>query len=110
MSQRVLTFTYNKKKYISKPYCFTAAVMIEEKMWARDENGQLKNVGKNKVCGDAVDYLFEGTEATADILEAAVREKMRMCKEIHDWYMSDLMGKNDESLPMKEQATEKAEN
>lgn len=102
--QRVLSFTANKKKYISKPYCFQAAVMIQEKNYEKDENGNHTNIGELALCGEAVDYLFEGTEATADILDKAVASKMRMCREIWSWYVDDFTGKNEESLPTEEQA------
>lgn len=110
MSQRVLTFTFNKKKYVSKPYNFRTACMIQEKTL---KQAQGENLGIFSVCGDAVDYLFEGTEATQDILEQAISAKMRMCKDLWEMYLEDFTGKNDESLT-KEQAKdkpkEKAEN
>ena len=28
--QRVLTFVHNKKKYVSKPWCFGAATLVEK--------------------------------------------------------------------------------
>lgn len=64
-----------------------------------------EKVTATSVCADAVDYLFEGTEATQDILDTAVSAKMRMCREVMKWFMDDFTGKNEESLP--EQATEK---
>lgn len=107
--QRVLTFTHNKKKYISKPYCFKVAVMIQERLLAATETGQRKYLGVNSVCGDAVDYLFEGTEATVDILEEAVSAKMRMCQEVFNWYNDDYSGKNDET-PLPGKAEKETEN
>lgn len=93
--QRVLTFVYKKKKYISKPWNFQAACLINAKQLETEEG---KKINVPAVCGDAVDYLFEGTEATADILEAAVSSKLRMCHEAWSWFIDDFTGKNDESL------------
>ena len=100
--QRVLTFVHNQKKYVSKPWCFGAATLVEKEYLDVAEG---EKVTATSVCADAVDYLFEGTEATQDILDTAVSAKMRMCREVMKWFMDDFTGKNEESLP--EQATEK---
>lgn len=100
--QRVLTFVHNKKKYVSKPWCFGAATLVEKEYMDVAEG---EKVTATSVCADAVDYLFEGTEATQDILDTAVSAKMRMCREVMKWFMDDFTGKNEESLP--KQATEK---
>ena len=63
--QRVLTFVHNKKKYVSKPWCFGAATLVEKEYMDVAEG---EKVTATSVCADAVDYLFEGTEATQDIL------------------------------------------
>lgn len=52
-----------------------------------------EKVTATSVCADAVDYLFEGTEATQDILDTAVSAKMRMCREVMKWFMDDFTGK-----------------
>lgn len=103
--QKVLSFVHKKKKYISKPWSFESACMIEKKYYETDENNKRINVSEILLCGDAVDYLFEGTEATADILKAAVSSKMRMCREMWTWFCDDISGKNEESL-QEEQAEE----
>lgn len=100
--QRVLSFVYNKKKYVSKPWRFHSAVMIEREYLKLKEG---EKYDPCVICGDAVDYLFEGTEATQDILESAVASKMRMCREVMKWFMDDFTGKNEESLT-EEQAEE----
>lgn len=93
--QRVLTFVYNKKKYVSKPWRFSAAVMVQRE-YLKLKEGEM--IDPLQICSEAVDHLFEGTEATADILESAVSSKMRMCREIMKWFMDDFTGKNEESL------------
>ncbi len=100
--QTVLTFTHKKKKYVSKPWNFHAAVMIEKEYLKLEEGEKVDPV---ILCGEAVDYLFEGTEATSEILDSAVSAKMRMCREIWKRYLDDFTGKNDESL-QTEQAEE----
>lgn len=103
--QKVLTFVYNKKKYVSNPWRFSAAVMVQREYLKLKENEIIDPI---QICSEAVDYLFEGTEATADILESAVSSKMRMCREVMKWFMDDFTGKNEESLT--EGQAEEAEN
>ncbi|MGN0106287.1 MAG: hypothetical protein ACI4A5_01150 [Hominilimicola sp.] len=100
--QRVLTFVHNKKKYISKPWRFQAARMVQDEYLKLEEGDKIDPM---RLCGEAVDYLFEGTEATADILDAAVASKIRMCRVLWTWFLDDFTGKNEESLP-EEQAAE----
>ena len=98
--QRVLTFVYKKKKYVSKPWNFQAVCLIN----AKQAESKTEKVDVLETCRDAVDYLFEGTEATQDILDAAVSSKVRMCNEVFRWFIDDLTGKNEESLQEEEQA------
>ena len=105
MSQRELTFVYKKKKYVSKPWRFSAAVMIHNEYLNLEEGDKINPL---QLCGEAVDYLFEGTEATADILEDAVASKTRMCFEVWKWFTEDFSGKNEESLT--ESQAEETEN
>ena len=53
--QRVLTFVHNKKKYVSKPWCFGAATLVEKEYMDVAEG---EKVTATSVCADAVDYLF----------------------------------------------------
>ena len=91
--QRVLSFKSGKRTFISKPWNFRAACMVQENVMQQMEG---KNLGIFSACGNAVDYLFEGTEATAEILDQAVAAKMRMCNEVWGWYSDDFTGKNEE--------------
>ena len=81
--QRTLSFTYNKKKYISKPWDFEAMCLVQEA-----QVSGVKGIGRTG--GDAVEYLFEGTDATAEILNAAIVEKMAMCRTVVNWYFEDM--------------------
>lgn len=103
--QKVLTFVYKKKKYVSKPWRFSAAVKVHNEYLKLKEDDKINPL---QLCGEAVDYLFEGTEATADILEYAVASKARMCSEVWKWFIEDFSGKNEESLT--EDQAEETEN
>lgn len=111
MSQRVLTFTHNKKKYVSKPWNFEAFCRVQEMHTKRayDENGN--DIGEytnsiGRIGSDAVDYLFEGTQATQDILDGAIVDKMRMCREVFRWYLEDMSELKNAEAPSEETAAE----
>lgn len=96
--QKVLSFTHNKKKYVSKPWDFEAMCRVQEIHVARETD----SIGR--ICGGAVDYLFEGTQATQDVLDASPAEKMRMCREVWAWYLEDMTAKNEEAVNAETQA------
>ena len=107
--QKVLSFTdtEEKKKYISKPFDFEAMCLIQE----IHVTGKTDSIGR--LCGGAVDHLFEGTEATQDVLDRNPVEKMKMCKQVWLWYVAAMTGKNVESPQEPETVTadkETAEN
>ena len=81
--QRVLTFVHNKKKYTSKPWDFEAMCRVQEAHLSGAN-------GIGIIGGGAVDYLFEGTDATQDVLNDARLEKMGMCRTVVDWYYADM--------------------
>lgn len=90
--QRTLTFTMNKKKYVSKPYDFETACKIDDARYGGEKSGPLN------ICRNAVDYMFEGTEATQDVidsLDTAIRA--RLCVTVWKWYIDDLTAKNVEA-------------
>lgn len=90
--QRVLSFTFKKKKYISKPYNFEAACKIDDVRYGGEKNGPLN------MCRNAVDYMFEGTEATQDIINSLdTPVRVNLCMTAWDWYIGDLMAKNAEA-------------
>ena len=99
--QRVLTFVHNKKKYISKPWDFEAMCRVQEA-----QVGGAKGIGM--VGGNAVDYLFEGTDATQDILNDTRIEKMGMCRTVVDWYYADMAELQKKTAKNAETPTEDA--
>ncbi len=99
--QRVLTFTHNKKKYISKPYDFETACVIDDARYGGEKSGPL-NLSRN-----AVDYMFQGTEATQDVIDALdTRTRVQLCNTVWKWYIDDLAAKNAEIRPENQKTTE----
>ena len=88
--QHTLTFTKDKKKYVSKPFDFEAMCIIN------DAHNSGENSGPLSICRGAVDYMFEGTDATQDVinsLDAFVRSKM--CITLWGFYVDALSSKNE---------------
>ena len=72
--QHILTFVKDKIKYVSKPFDFEAMCIINDAH--NDENKK----GPLSICRDALDYMFEGTDATQDIIDSVdVNERAKMC-------------------------------
>lgn len=88
--QRVLTFTLDKKKYVSKEFDFETVCMIN------DVHNDAKVKGPLNMCRDAVDYMFEGTEATQDIINGLdVNTRARLCIKLWGFYVDVLNEKNE---------------
>lgn len=86
--QHILTFTKNNKKYISKPFDFETMCIIN------DAHNAGENKGPISICRSGVDYMFEGTEATEDIMNGLeVSERSRMCLELWGFYAEALSSK-----------------
>ncbi len=87
--QHTLTFTKDKQKYISKPFDFEAMCIIN------DAHNDDKKNGPLNICREAVDYMFEGTEATQDIIDSLdIGERAKMCIELWGFYVDALSAKN----------------
>lgn len=88
--QHTLTFTVGDKKYVSKPFDFETMCIINDAHNDRDKRGPLN------ICRGAVDYIFEGTEATQDVIDALdVQEHARLCIELWGFYVDVLSSKNE---------------
>ena len=88
--QHTLTFTVDKKKYVSKPFDFEAMCIINDAH--NDENKK----GPLNMCRDAVDYMFEGTEATQDVIDSLdLSERSKMCITLWGFYLDALTSKNE---------------
>lgn len=87
--QHTVTFTMDSKKYVSKPFDFETMCIINDAHNAGVKRGPLN------ICRDAVDYMFEGTEATQDIIESLpIEERTRLCIELWAFYAEALSPKN----------------
>ena len=88
--QHTLTFTVDKKKYVSKPFDFEAMCIIN------DAHNDEKKKGPLNICRDAVDYMFEGTEATQDVIEnMSINDRSKMCITLWGFYLDALTSKNE---------------
>lgn len=82
--QNVLTFTLKNKKYVSKTFDFEALCLINDR---HGEDG----VGVMRMTCAAVEYMFEGTEATADVIEKlSPSTRARLSKEVWAMYADAL--------------------
>ena len=88
--QHTLTFTNDKTKYVSKPFDFEAMCIIN------DAHNDDTKKGPLNICRGAVDYLFEGTEATQDIIDSLdISERSKMCIILWGFYVDALSSKNE---------------
>ena len=88
--QHTLTFKKGDKKYVSKPFDFETMCIIN------DAHNDETRRGPLNICREAVDYMFEGTEATEDIigsLEAA--ERAALCMMAWKLYVDALSSKKE---------------
>lgn len=87
--QHTLTFEVNNKKYVSKPFDFETMCIIN------DAHNDEKKRGPLNICRDALDYAFEGTDATQDIIDGLdAGERSRLCLELWGFYAEALSSKN----------------
>lgn len=88
--QHVLSFEKDKEKYVSKPFDFEAMCMIND---AHNDNSKK---GPLTICRDAVDYLFEGTQATQDVIDSLdLNVRSEMCIKLWGFYVEALATKNE---------------
>lgn len=81
----VLSFTINKKKYVSKVFDFEAFCLINDKHIEQDAKSVYR------ICEPAVRYMFEDTEADKDVMAAVSPAVMaRLCREVWDMYTEAL--------------------
>lgn len=88
--QNVLTFKIGDAKYVSKPFDFETMCIIND----AHNDGEMK--GPLNICRDAVDYMFEGTDATQDIIDALdAGERAAMCLKLWGLYVDALSSKKE---------------
>ncbi len=82
--QNVLSFQQSNKKYVSKPFDFEALCLVN------DKHGD-EGVGVMRMTSDAVNYMFEGTEATDEVInKLSPSTRARLCKEVWQMYLEAL--------------------
>lgn len=87
--QHTLSFEKNKKKYISKPFDFETMCIIN------DAHNDEKKRGPLNICRDALDYIFEGTEADKKVIDDLTPgERAGLCLELWGFYVDALTSKN----------------
>ena len=63
--QNTISFELEGKKYVSKPFDFEAFCLINE----AHVNSQEARASIYRLGGAAIDHMFEGTEATQDVID-----------------------------------------
>lgn len=88
--QKTLSITVNKKKIVSKPFDFETMCIVNDAHNDEKKNGPLN------MCRDAVDYMFEGTEATQDVINNLdIGTRSNLCLEVWKMYLDALVSKNE---------------
>ncbi|MCC8160122.1 MAG: hypothetical protein LIO53_02185 [Oscillospiraceae bacterium] len=88
--QKALEITVDKKKIISKPFDFEAMCIIN------DAHNDESKKGPLNMCRDAVDYMFEGTDATQSVIDSLdIGEHARLCTDLWKMYIDAFTVKNE---------------
>ncbi len=88
--QHTLTFKNGDRKYVSKPFDFETMCIVNDAH--NDDNKR----GPLNICRGALDYMFEGTEATQDIIDALdPKTRAGLCLKIWGFYVDALSSKNE---------------
>ncbi len=88
--QRVLTFEIGDRKYVSKPFDFETMCIINDAHNSDERKGPLN------ICREAVSYMFEGTEATEEVINGlAPSAHARLCLELWSFYAEALSSKKE---------------
>lgn len=95
--QHTLTFTVGDTKYVSRPFDFETMCIINDAHNDREKRGPLN------ICRDAVDYIFEGTDATQDIIDSLdAPTRTRLCIKLWEFYIDAISSKNEPSREKKD--------
>lgn len=86
--QHTLSFMYKNKKYVSRVFDFETMCLINDLHNSDTPRGPLN------ICRDAVDYMFEGTQATQDIIDGLdVNQRTRLCMDLWGFYVEAITAK-----------------
>lgn len=93
--QTTLHFTKDNKKYVSKPFDFETACLINDRHAQNISAPINEKIGIMRMCFDGVLRMFDGTEATEDVIEGlSVKQKTEMCSKLFDIYTEECFSKN----------------
>lgn len=88
--QHTLSFKIGDKNYVSKSFDFETMCIIN------DAHNDVTKRGPLNICREALDYIFEGTEATQDIINSLdVRIRSNLCLKLWGFYADALSSKNE---------------
>ncbi|MCI5605297.1 MAG: hypothetical protein MR413_06570 [Clostridia bacterium] len=88
--QHTLTFNSGDTKYVSRPFDFETMCIINDAHNDKEKRGPLN------ICRDAVDYMFEGTDATQDIIDKLdAQTRTKLCISLWGFYVDALSSKNE---------------
>ena len=87
--QHILDFEFDGKKYVSKPFDFETMCIVN------DAHNSMKQRGPLNICRNAVDYMFEGTDATQDVIDGLdVSVRTKLCLKVWELYCEAVPEKN----------------
>lgn len=88
--QHTLSFTVGDTKYVSRPFDFETMCVINDAHNDKEKRGPLN------ICRDAVDYIFEGTDATQEVINAlGAEERTKLCMTLWGFYIDAISSKNE---------------
>lgn len=90
--QKTLSYDLSGKTVVSKPFDFEAACLVDNRRFTGSGMVGYMSLGK-----DAVNYMFEGTEVTDEVIEAMpMKERKALCEQAAKMYFDALSegGKN----------------
>ena len=92
MAQQVLKISYNGAEIVSKPYDFKAFCLIQDVLAQHEEP-----VSVYTATDGAVSYMFEGTNATDDVIEQlSVNERRKLCEKVWKYHIDAIPAKKND--------------
>lgn len=88
--QRTIVLDYKGKKYISKPFAFRHACIIDDQIRnSKIEKEDITDSTINMWALPAIQKMFEGTELTDEIIEYELnfKELRNACQKVFDWFI-----------------------
>lgn len=87
--QQTLSIETEKGIIVSKPFDFETFCII-------NENHIKGKLGKPSLCKDALVYMFEGTDATDEVIaECEISTLCKLCNKLWDFYIETLNKSNE---------------